>query len=33
MLVKRLRHKVEADPANPLLILTQWGVGYKLADI
>lgn len=32
-LVKRLRHKVEADPANPLLILTQWGVGYKLADI
>jgi two-component system OmpR family response regulator/two-component system alkaline phosphatase synthesis response regulator PhoP len=32
-LVKRLRHKVEADPGNPTLILTQWGVGYKLADI
>lgn len=32
-LVKRLRHKVEEDPANPSLILTQWGVGYKFADI
>jgi DNA-binding response OmpR family regulator len=32
-LVKRLRHKVEDDPANPMLILTQWGVGYKFADI
>jgi DNA-binding response OmpR family regulator len=32
-LVKRLRHKIEADPANPSLILTQWGVGYKLADV
>jgi DNA-binding response OmpR family regulator len=32
-LVKRLRHKIEADPANPALILTQWGVGYKLADV
>jgi len=32
-LVKRLRHKVEADPGNPSLILTQWGVGYKLADV
>jgi DNA-binding response OmpR family regulator len=32
-LVKRLRHKIEADPASPLLILTQWGVGYKLADV
>jgi DNA-binding response OmpR family regulator len=32
-LVKRLRHKVEEDPANPTLILTQWGVGYKFADI
>jgi len=31
-LVKRLRHKVEADPAQPILILTQWGVGYKFAD-
>jgi two-component system OmpR family response regulator/two-component system alkaline phosphatase synthesis response regulator PhoP len=32
-LVKRLRHKVEDDPANPVLILTQWGVGYKFADV
>ncbi len=32
-LVKRLRHKIETDPANPSLILTQWGVGYKLADV
>ncbi len=32
-LVKRLRHKIEADPANPALVLTQWGVGYKLADV
>jgi two-component system OmpR family response regulator len=32
-LVKRLRHKIEADPANPSLVLTQWGVGYKLADV
>jgi DNA-binding response OmpR family regulator len=32
-LVKRLRHKVEHDPANPALVLTQWGVGYKFADV
>lgn len=32
-LVKRLRHKIEADPGSPALILTQWGVGYKLADV
>lgn len=32
-LVKRLRHKVEEDPGNPGLILTQWGVGYKFADV
>lgn len=32
-LVKRLRHKVEDDPASPVLILTQWGVGYKFADV
>jgi len=32
-LVKRLRHKIEADPTQPTLILTQWGVGYKLADV
>jgi DNA-binding response OmpR family regulator len=32
-LVKRLRHKIEADPADPALILTQWGVGYRFADV
>jgi DNA-binding response OmpR family regulator len=32
-LVKRLRRKVEANPAEPRLILTVWGVGYKLADV
>lgn len=28
--VRRLREKVEADPTNPLLIQTVWGVGYRL---
>jgi DNA-binding response OmpR family regulator len=32
-LVKRLRHKIEADAANPRLVLTVWGVGYKFADV
>jgi DNA-binding response OmpR family regulator len=27
--VRRLREKVEADPANPALIQTVWGVGYR----
>ncbi|MHB1548456.1 MAG: response regulator [Acidimicrobiales bacterium] len=30
--VRRLRTKVEADPANPRHILTVRGMGYKLAD-
>lgn len=29
-LVKRVREKIEADPANPVLILTVHGRGYKL---
>jgi two-component system OmpR family response regulator/two-component system alkaline phosphatase synthesis response regulator PhoP len=32
-LVKRLRRRVEADPANPKLLLTVWGVGYKFDDV
>jgi DNA-binding response OmpR family regulator len=27
--VRRLRHKVETDPARPRLITTVWGVGYR----
>jgi DNA-binding response OmpR family regulator len=32
-LVKRLRRRVEPDPAHPRLLLTVWGVGYKFADV
>jgi DNA-binding response OmpR family regulator len=32
-LVKRLRRRIEADPATPQLLLTVWGVGYKFADV
>jgi two-component system response regulator RegX3 len=28
--VKRLRSKIEADPANPTLLTTVRGLGYKL---
>ena len=28
--IRRLREKLELDPANPKLILTKWGVGYYL---
>ena len=32
-LVKRLRKKIEEDPAEPTLIITVWGDGYKFADL
>jgi DNA-binding response OmpR family regulator len=32
-LVKRLRRKVEDEPARPSIILTVWGAGYKAADV
>ena len=32
-LVKRLRRRIEATPAEPSLILTIWGSGYKFADV
>ena len=32
-LVKRLRRRIEADPAEPKHLLTVWGVGYKFADV
>src|SRR5436853_111352 len=32
-LVKRLRKKIEVDPADPKLIITVWGDGYKFADV
>jgi DNA-binding response OmpR family regulator len=30
--VRRLREKVEADPAHPRRLLTVWGVGYRFID-
>ena len=29
--VRRLREKIEADPANPRLITTVWGIGYRFS--
>jgi len=31
--VKRLRRKIEADPAAPRMVLTRWGAGYAFADV
>jgi two-component system, OmpR family, response regulator ResD len=28
--IRRLREKIESDPANPMLLTTVWGVGYRL---
>lgn len=30
--INRLRAKIEPDPAQPIFILTVWGVGYKFAE-
>src|SRR6266850_2835970 len=32
-LIKRLRKKIERSPADPEIILTVWGAGYKAADV
>ena len=32
-LVKRVRKKIEDDPAEPAVIMTVWGAGYKAADV
>jgi len=32
-LVKRLRRRIEIDPAEPRFLLTVWGVGYKFVDV
>ena len=32
-LVKRLRKKIEDNPAEPTMVLTVWGAGYKAADV
>jgi two-component system OmpR family response regulator/two-component system alkaline phosphatase synthesis response regulator PhoP len=32
-LVKRLRKKIEENAADPTVILTVWGAGYKAADV
>ena len=29
--IRRLREKLEKDPANPAYIVTKWGVGYYFA--
>jgi len=30
--IRRLREKLEPDPAHPSYIITKWGVGYYFAD-
>ena len=30
--IRRLREKLELDPANPAYIITKWGVGYYFSE-
>ena len=30
--IRRLREKLEQDPAKPVYIITKWGVGYYFTD-
>ena len=30
--IRRLREKIETNPAKPEFILTKWGVGYYFSD-
>lgn len=32
-LIKRVRRKIEENPANPAVVLTVFGAGYKVADV
>lgn len=32
-LIRRIRKKIEPNPAKPVFILTEWGVGYKFNDM
>ncbi len=32
VLIRRIREKIEPDPAHPVYVLTVWGVGYKFAE-
>jgi two-component system response regulator VicR len=31
--IRRLREKIERDPANPVYLKTVWGVGYKFEPV